>query len=406
MKFSGYPRPDGTCGTRNHLAVIPVVFCANQVAQKIAANIDGAFAFPHPLGCGYPGPDQLLAAHYMKRIAAHPNFGATLFVGLGCERITRGEVEAFMAGMQKPWSFVNIQDEGDTLKAVAKGTRIALEYTADLRRQKPRDMDLSHLVLGVKCGGTDAASGIAANPVLGAAADRVVSAGGTVLITEVTELLGTDHIMTRRAATPEAARNIQTLLNTARARLARAQRALPHIGKGDLLVSPGNADGGVTNVVEKALGGLHKAGTSPFQGTTGYAEPPAGKGLYLMDGPGHDGEAVSGLVGAGANVVVFTTGRGTPTGFPGVPVIKSTGNPHLFESMRANIDFNAGEVISKRRSIESVGADMLDAIVAAADGLPTRAEILGHEELYSISRFIATHRFFEYDDTCGCSCGT
>jgi altronate dehydratase large subunit len=212
--------------------------------------------------------------------------------------------------------------------------------------------------------------------------------------------------MTRRAVTPKAAKDIQTLLDIARTRLARAQRTAPHAGKSNMLVSPGNADGGVTNVVEKALGGLHKAGTAPFQGTTGYAEPPAGKGLYLMDGPGHDGEAVSGLIGAGANIVVFTTGRGTPTGFPGVPVIKTTGNPHLFETMRANIDFNAGEVISKRRSIESVGADMLDMIVATASGLPSRAEILGHEELYSISRFIATHRFFEYGDNCGCPCGT
>lgn len=398
MHFWGYPRADGSVGTRNLVAVIPSVFCANLVAQRIASSVAGAVAFPHPVGCGYPGPDQTLTAHILRQVARHPNFGAVLFVGLGCERLLcemliSGLGEAGLPG--KPMHSITIQHEGDTLKTIAAGTRIVQDWAGRLSRQSREKVGLEHLVLGLKCGGTDAASGIAANPVLGAASDRLVAAGGTSILTEVTELVGAEKIMARRAVTPQVG---QAILDTVQKNVERLRRASAATGAADnahMLVSPGNVDGGVTNVVEKALGGLKKAGKASFQGVVEYGVPPPGKGLYLMDGPGHDAEAVSGLAAGGATVVVFTTGRGTPTGYPGVPVIKSTGNPETYRKMCANIDFNAGEVISQRLSIEDMGEKMLAAIVETASGARTKAELLGHEELFVISRLMATHRHFE-----------
>jgi len=395
MKFYGFPRQDGTVGTRNLVAVIPSVSCANHVAQRIAANVQGAVAFPHALGCGFPGADQALASHMLRRVALHPNFGAVLFVGLGCERLL---CEDLLSGLNLSGKFVDsftIQGEGDSLKAMAKGTRIAQEWAYRLGAQRREPVDAKHIVLGLKCGGTDSASGIAANPVLGAASDMLIAEGGTSIITEVTELIGAEHIMARHAETPEVAAAILKLVKTNAERLKRDIGSSDASHNAHLLVSPGNLDGGVTNVVEKALGGLKKAGNAPFKGVLGYAEPPKGKGLYLMDGPGYDGEAVSGVIGAGANVVVFTTGRGTPTGYPGVPVIKSTGNPELWSRMSANLDFDAAEIIRDRKNISEVGKKLFQMILDVASGQPVKAELIGHEELFMISRMIGRHRYIE-----------
>lgn len=403
MHFWGYPREDGRVGTRNLVAVIPSVFCANRVALRIAASVAGAVAFPHPVGCGYPGPDQTLTAHLLRQVARHPNFGAVLFVGLGCERL---RCEALMDGLGgekrlgKPVRGITIQDEGDSLKAVATGAGIVQDWAGLLSRQPRQQVGLEHLVLGLKCGGTDAASGIAANPVLGEASDHLVAAGGTSLLTELTELQGSERIMARRAVTPEVGQAIVDLVRKNEERLKRAVAATGGEDNAHMTVSPGNQDGGVTTLVEKALGGLKKAGNAPFQGVLDYACPPPGRGLYLMDGPGHDAEAVSGLVGAGATVVVFTTGRGTPTGYPGVPVIKSTGNSETYRKMRANIDFNAGELIDGHVRLADLGAQMLAAIVETASGKPTKAELLGHEELFVVSRLMSAHQLYERCGSC------
>lgn len=393
MNFMGYRRACGRAGTRNLVAVIPTVFCANLVARRIAESVQGACAFPHPVGCGYPGPDQRLTAHVLRRLAAHPNFGAVLLVGLGCERVRFEDVEEGVIG--KPVHHLVIQEEGDSLKAIAKGMAVAQSLAVALSAQEREPIPLSELILGLKCGGTDATSGLAANPALGVASDMLIDEGGTSLLTEITELCGTEHIMARRASSPEVADRIRDCVRRNVLRLHRA-RAAAHASRGEsLLVSPGNADGGVSNVVEKALGGLKKAGNALFQDVIGYGEPPQGHGLYLMDGPGHDGEAVTGLIASGATVVVFTTGRGTPAGFPGVPVIKATGNPALFASMRGNMDFDAGGLFRERRHVEDIGRDLFGMLVRVASGQLTQAEVIGHDELFCLSRFVSTHGLLE-----------
>lgn len=397
--FWGYPRTTGGTGTRNLVAVIPTVFCANHVAQRIASSVRGAVALPHPVGCGYPGPDQSLSAVMLRQMALHPNYGAVLLVGLGCERITCENLLHDMTGAQKPVESIKIQDVGGSTQAIARGASMAQSMAQALSKQQREQLSVEHLTLGLKCGGTDAASGMAANPALGIASDLLVSQGGTSILTEITELMGAEHIMARRAASPYVAAKILEIVQRNTELLRSAMQATPSTHNAHMLVSPGNSDGGVTNVVEKALGGLKKAGKAPFAGVLNYATPPQGNGLYLMDGPGHDAEAVSGLVGAGANVVVFTTGRGTPTGFPGVPVIKITGTPTTWAHMRDNLDFDASHVITKGAALSDVGADLFDLILRVASGETTCAETLGHEELFVISRLMATRQYLT-----SCSC--
>jgi altronate dehydratase large subunit len=387
-QFWGYVRQDGKVGVRNQVAVIPTVFCANTVAQRIAGQVRGAVAFPHPVGCGYPGPDQALINHILLQLARHPNFGAVLFVGLGCERVRASDLVAELTVTGKPIEVISIQDLGDSLKAVEAGSKIASRFAAELSKQSRTLVGIEHLTMGVKCGGTDATSGIAANPVLGAAADLLVNAGGTVLLTEITELLGTEHIMARRAINAVVAEKINHTVQLNR-QILQLMTSNPAYKKWDALISPGNAEGGVSNVVEKALGGLKKAGNASFKDVIEYGASANGHGLYLMDGPGHDGESTTGLACAGAQIIVFTTGRGTPAGFPGVPVVKITGNSGLYQRMNANIDFNAGIVMDKGIPIQEAGRTLFNEIGEVASGALVKAELLGHEELFCISRIVS-----------------
>ncbi|MBU2261827.1 MAG: UxaA family hydrolase [Proteobacteria bacterium] len=382
--FQGYPRPQGLPGIRNLIAVIPSVFCANTVARRIAEHVAGAVDFCHPVGCSQVGLDLELTARGLKGLGRHPNFSGAVVVGLGCERFRARELAESIAAAGKPVEMLVIQEEGDTLRAIEKGIKLAGRLAEEASRQRREEFPLSEFCLGLKCGGTDATSGMAANPALGWVADRIVGGGGRAIFTEVTELIGAEQILAGRAANPKVAGDILTAIGNMEKRLsiATASAELQHRSA---LISPGNEDGGITTVVEKALGGIYKAGISPISGVAGYGEWPAGRGLFLLDCVGHDGEAVTGLVASGCQAVVFTTGRGTPTGFPGVPVIKITGNSATFERMRFNLDFNAGPIV-EGASIAEVGAELLKKVLCVASGEPTRAELLGHDELFCITR--------------------
>jgi len=251
-------------------------------------------------------------------------------------------------------------------------------------RQDKETFPLSDFSLGLKCGGTDATSGLAANPALGWVTDRIVEAGGRAIFTEVTELIGAEAILAARGKTPQVGKEILATIDAMEKRLSAAT-ASAELKHRSALISPGNEDGGVTTVAEKALGGIYKAGTGPISGVLSYGQTPAGPGLYLLDCVGHDGEAVTGMVASGCQAVVFTTGRGTPTGFPGVPVIKITGNSATFDRMRLNLDFNAGPIM-EGAAIADVGKGLLEKILRIASGEPSRAELLGHDELFCITR--------------------
>lgn len=386
MKFMGYKRDNGQVGIRNNIGVIPSVFCANRVAELIAEQVEGAVYLNHPVGCSQVGEDLEITARTLIAMGNHPNLAAVLVVGLGCERFTPDEFVRGISKSLKPVEKVVIQEEGDSLKAIEKGVRIVRKWAEEFSMQEKVPCDMKDLIVGVKCGGTDATSGIAANPAVGEMSDLVVDNGGTILFSEVTELLGAEDILAKRAVNEEVANDI---INT----IAKTEKKLKKIaeckefGHRGALISTGNFDGGVSSVVEKALGGIYKSGSRPIQGVVKYAEKPEKLGgVYLMDSPGHDGEVVTSFVGGGAQVVVFTTGRGTPTGFPFVPVIKVTGNAFTFEKMNENIDINAGTIINEGESLEVKGKEIYDFVLDVASGRKTKAEMLKHDELFCVTR--------------------
>ena len=384
-----YRRENGDIGVRNYLAVIPSVMCANHVAKQVAAQLKDAFAFPHPTGCGQHGKDLQQSYDTLAGIGQNGNFGAVIVVGLGCERIHANELAARIAETGKPVEFFNIQEVGGTLKAIEHGVRIGRVLSEKLFMQQREPVDVSLLKLGLKCGGTDATSGIVSNPALGLATDRIISQGGTAYLSEVNELLGTENIMRRRAATPEVYAKMEEMLQRAEKVLNNLTAGLERTSEGAALVSPGNFDGGVSSVSEKALGGIHKSGSSKFTGVLEYAERPKkdDRGLFLMYAASNDCDVVSSEVAGGAHIVSFVTGVGTPTGFPGVPVLKITGNSRTYHKMEDDIDINAGAVIDGEVSFEEMGDKIYREILDIASGKPTKAELLGHDELFAIGRF-------------------
>lgn len=386
-QFFGYRRENGDVGVRNQLAVIPSVFCANHVAKQIAKQVSNAIAFPHEGGCGQHGKDFEQTYDTLVGIGKNANFGAVLIVGLGCERIHANELADRIGETGKPVAFFNIQEKGGTLKAIEYGVRAGRDLSMKLTEQKRELCEVSSLILGLKCGGTDATSGIVANPALGLATDHIIAQGGTAFLSEINELLGTENIMRRRATSEDVYNDIVKALSHCEEVLTRLTVGLERTSEGAALVSPGNFSGGVSSVSEKALGGIHKSGSSKFVGVLGYAERPKSTGLFLKEAASSDCNVVTSLVAGGAQIVCFTSGVGTPTGFPGVPVIKITGNSKTYQKMEDDLDINAGEVINGTLTLEEAGGVIYREILNVASGKPSKAEILGHDELFGIGRF-------------------
>lgn len=384
-KFLGYRRENGAAGVRNLIAIIPSVFCAAKVAQRIAQNILGAVHFSHPVGCSQVGEDLEITAKTLIGIGKNPNFAGVVVVGLGCERFTPTELAQGIAPTGKMLETVVIHDEGDSIKAIETGTRYArkMQQTASMERRQ--EIDVSELMIGLNCGGSDTTSGLVANPALGIASDKLVAQGGSSILTELTELLGTEHILARRAVSEKVAQDILTVIHNMEERLKRQTQNSSN-EKRKHLISTGNYDGGLSSVVEKSLGGMKKSGNAKFVEVFKYGDAPTKKGLLLLDGPGHDGEVTTGQAAAGAQIVCFPTGRGTPSGFPGVPVIKITGNPHTYERMKENIDINAGAVMTGDKTLQQVGEEIYQEILSVASGKLCKAEVLGHDEQFCITR--------------------
>ena len=385
--FMGYPRPDGRVGVRNYLAIIPSVFCANTVAEKAAAQVPGAVAMPHAVGCAQVGMDLELTARTLTAMACHPNVGAAVVVSLGCERFDPQEMVEAAKIAGKPLALFVIQEEGGTTNTIAKAAAKAREFQAQLDRMKRVPCPVSALFVGTKCGGTDATSGLAANPAVGSMVDRLVAQGGSAILSELNELLGTEDILARRAVSPEVARKVYDAIYGIEDVLRSGiDPDLP--AKRNHLISRGNFAGGVSSIVEKALGGVHKSGTSPIVDVIEYACPPsAGQhGLFLMDYESHDGEVVTGMIGCGAQMIAFTTGRGNPTGHPIAPVLKITGNARTYAGMAENFDFDASPIISQGVSVEEMGEELLQLVIRVASGELTAAERFGGRELFCVGR--------------------
>ncbi|MDM5340446.1 UxaA family hydrolase [Fictibacillus enclensis] len=383
--FKGFLRNDGKVGVRNHIAIIPSVFCSAKVAERIAYQVPGCVYFRHPVGCSQVGEDLEITAKTLISIGKNPNFAGVVVVGLGCERFSSYELAEGIAPANKMLETVVIQKEGDSLAAIQKGSRIAREMQQIASRQVREEVPVSELMIGLNCGGSDMTSGLIANPALGHASDRLVKNGGTSLLSEITELLGTEEILARRAVNAEVSNDILETVRRTEEKLFRQTQQSSNIERTHL-ISKGNYDGGLSSVVEKSLGSMKKSGKASFSGVVSYGEQPKSKGLYLLDSPGHDGEVSTGQVAAGAQMILFPTGRGTPTGFPGVPVIKITGNPNTYERMKENIDINAGEVLLGNKTLEEMGEGIYQEIIEVASGKQVKAEILGHDEQFCVTR--------------------
>lgn len=373
ITFQGYYRPDGTVGVRNHIAVIPSVGCANVAAERIAMAVPGTVAVLHNSGCDVPDPKPVIDT--LVGTGRNPNVAAVLVIGLGCELIQATEVAARIAESGKPTEVLVIQTIGSVPLTVTRGIEIVSRMAKETSRQLRQSAPLSKLILATECGGSDATSGLVANPVLGIVSDSIIREGGAVILSETTELIGAEHLLASRAATKEVRqRMLDMILDLER------KAALQHLNIRSSQPSPGNIAGGLTTIEEKSLGCISKAGTSPVQGVLKYAEPVPGPGLYIMDTPGQDIYSVAAMIAGGAQIVAFTTGLGTPVGSPIAPVIKITGNPHTAQRMADHIDFSAGLLIEGKSSASELAQQLFELVLEVANGRLTASEALGHRE--------------------------
>jgi altronate dehydratase large subunit len=307
-----------------------------------------------------------------------------LVVGLGCEGVPAEKVAKEIAATGKKVEYIIIQDCGGTLKAEEKGTRIVRQFAQEVAELKREEVDISNLILAVECGGSDTTSGLASNPAAGYVSDKLIELGGTSMFSETTEIIGAEHLLAKRAVSKEVG---DKLIQIVRNCEEKAKTMGVDIRGGQ--PTPGNIEGGISTIEEKSLGCIYKGGTKPVQGVLDYGEAPTGKGLYIMDTPGQDIESITGMTAGGAQIVIFTTGRGTPTGSPIAPVIKVTGNPNTFKKMEDNIDINAGTIVEGDETIREVGEKLFSEMIDVVNGKLTKAEALKHRE-FGMYKLIST----------------
>lgn len=384
MKFKGYVRPNGEVGVRNHLLIIPTVVCASTVAERIASCVEGAISLANQHGCCQIGADLVLTENVLIGLGKNPNVGAVLVVSLECGGVSAERVVDEIAKTGKPVEYVGIQKSGGSLKAIEKGTRLASKMAQDLAKLDREEVDISNLILSVECGGSDTTSGLASNPVAGYVMDKIIDLGGTGIFSETAEVIGAEHILAKRAVSKEIG---ERLISVVRRTEEKAKTMGVDIRGGQ--PTPGNIEGGISTIEEKSLGAIYKGGTKPLQGVLEYGEKPQGKGLYFMDTPGQDIESITGMTAGGSQVVIFTTGRGTPTGSPIAPVIKITGNPETYRIMEDNIDFNCGTIIEGTETIQEAGERLFKLLLEVINGSLTKAEALKHRE-FGMFKLIST----------------
>ena len=391
--FMGFRRSDGRVGTRNFVLIVPTSMCASHEATQISMmseflhykrekfpNVDGVVAIPHNKGCGcQDGSNLEIMLRVLANYADHPNVGGVILIDLGCEKTNLAKVEKYLLkrelSFNKPVAKIGIQEIGGTQAAIERGLEEVKKMLPIVNETVREEVSLSELVLGVKCGSSDGFSGISANPALGRAADLVVKNGGTVLITEVPEFCGAEHILANRAKDATTGRAIYQMIDWFKEYAGKFGGVLNNNP------SPGNIAGGLLNITIKSLGALAKSGTTRVEGVTEYAEAPKNKGLNLMQGPGYDQESTPALVAGGATVIVFTTGNGTTIGNAIAPVIKLASNNRVFEKMNRDIDISAGNIIEGTETIDEVGEKVFEHIKDVASGeIITKAEENKHRE--------------------------
>ena len=391
--FLGFRRADGRVGTRNYILIVPTSMCASHEATQISMmsefihysrekfpNVDGVVAIPHNKGCGCQDGSNLdLMMRTLSNYADHPNVGGVVLIDLGCEKTNLTFVEKYLTNrekpIQKPVFKIGIQDVGGTQAAIETGLKAVEKMLPEANRCVREEFPVSEIVLGVKCGSSDGFSGISANPSLGYCSDLLVRSGGTVLLTEIPEFCGAEHILANRAKDSATGRKIYAMVDWYKEYASKFGGVL---GQNP---STGNKAGGLLNITIKSLGAIVKAGTTRIEDCVKYAETPRLRGVNLMQGPGYDQESTPGLVASGATVVVFTTGNGTTIGNAITPVIKLASNNRVFEKMSQDLDISAGNVIEGTESIADVGTRLFEHMRRVASGeIHVKAEILKHRE--------------------------
>jgi altronate dehydratase len=387
-EFKGIVRPNGQVATRNFIGVLSTVSCSSSVARFIAdeirkeiaekyPHVDGIVALGHSAGCCHnPESDGLV---YLQRVlsgyAQHPNFGGVLLVGLGCEV---NHLDCFMeaTGLSAGplMKSIDIQKAGGTNATVKAGVRAIIDMLPVVNTVRRQPVSAEHIILGLECGGSDAYSGISANPALGKAVDLLVAQGGTAILSETPEIYGAEHLLARRAVDSHTARKLIRRIKWWEDYTAR------HGGEINNNPTSGNKEGGITTILEKSLGAVAKGGSSPLQNVYTYAEKVSQSGLVFMDSPGYDVVSITGMIAAGANVVCFTTGRGTVVGFNPVPTIKLASNTPLYQHMVDDMDINCGQIIDGKVDIDEMGDTIFQNILAAASGHPVKSERFGYGE--------------------------
>ena len=410
--FQGFLRPDGLTGTRNWVVVIPTSMCSSHEAKKISEiaeqsdlfnrkkwnNVDGVTCIPHTFGCGCMDvkPEEAITRlgefsttlTMFKNVIQHPNVGAVLLVELGCEKTNLSELTKWITGqssdptdlpaaVRKPVQYISIQEQGGTKAAILAGLSAVESLLVEANQNKRQTLPLEKLVLGLKCGGSDSFSGITANPALGEASDLLIRAGGNSLISEIPEFFGVEHLFASRAVNEKIESEVYTAIERYRSYL------LASGGNFEDNPSPGNRAGGLLNITIKAIGAVAKSGHAPLVGVLNYLETiwkHPERGLYLLYGPGYDQISTPALVASGAQLICFTTGRGTGIGNAIAPVIKIASNPDLIASMGEDMDIDAGKILSDNISVQTVGEEIFQKIIRVASGELVKAEETKHRE--------------------------
>lgn len=377
MNFLGYRRPDGKVGVRNKIFILPASVCASDTTRIIASQIEGAVTFNNQNGCSQVAGDQQLTMDVMAGMAANPNVYGIIVVSLGCENCQMDlVVDAIRERTNKPMETFIIQENGGTITTIERAVRAGRKMAQEASKLQREEFPISELIVGTECGGSDPTSGLASNVLIGELSDRLVALGATSILSETTEFIGAEHILAKRAKTPEIKERIYEIVH-------RYEKALQLVGEEvrDGNPSPGNIAGGITTLEEKSLGCIHKGGHTEVTAVYDYGKQVEEKGLVIMDTPGNDPSSVAGMVAGGAQVIVFSTGRGTPTGNPISPVIKITGNKITFANMSDNIDIDASPVIYGLQTLKELGEEFLQELVEVANGKQTKAETLGYTEM-------------------------
>lgn len=377
MEFWGYRRAEGRAGIRNHVLILPTCVCGSESARIVASQVRGAVNIVFNTGCSDVQANTDMSQKVLTGFACNPNVYGVVIIGLGCETVGHKQLREKIQGMtSKPVVSFGIQEEGGTLRTIEKAVRAAREMAAEAAMQPKEKFDISELLLGIECGGSDATSGLASNPAVGELSDLLVDMGASTIMSESIEWIGGEHVLAKRAATPEIHNQIIEVCRNYEEHLRAAGQDC-RAGQ----PTPGNKAGGLSTLDEKSLGCIRKGGTRPIVEVLEQAERPTKRGAIVMDTAGFDISSVTSMVAGGCNAVIFTTGRGTPTGNAIVPVLKVTANERTYHMMDDNMDVDLSAIIRGEKTYQEMGREMLSDIQAMCNGKMTKAETYGFSDI-------------------------